>query len=185
MKNFSTVNVQINGGMDILEFLSVLRCNKILSDLNTCRDHYMDGSPNMFKKYREFKCAECQTKCDRHFEGTLVVNVGLNNLLKSDVRQFRHQSFSGLAKNLKKCLRDNFPKCTPHIMLPILPVKYQSDDDFKEQHKELTEALLTGTDNPLEMRDYPLPQGRFDNDGIHLTTQASIDFFSSAISIIQ
>ena len=73
-------------------------------------------------------------------------SVGLNNLLKSANRQFQHQSFSGLAKNLTKCLRDNFPNCTPRVMMPILPFKHRNEANFTRQHGELTHEVFVFLD---------------------------------------
>ena len=130
------LSVTAFGGLEILELVSILRSNKIRSDIKL---------PNvrleLVNKKCQFdwdkKCTKCGEDCAGVFEGKVIIACGINNSLHAadlpniklgaDNRYVNAQNFDGLFRLLDATMTEVFPKAEV-FYAPLIAVKQEGWD---------------------------------------------------------
>ena len=130
------LSVTAFGGLELLELISILRSNKIRSDIKD-----PDVRHSLVLKRTSFDwdrvCSKCGKDCAGAFEGKVVIACGINNSLHAadlpniklgmDNRYVNAQNFDGLFRLLDDTMNGILPKAKV-FYAPLIAVKQEGWD---------------------------------------------------------
>ena len=178
------------GGMDILELVCLLQCGKISQDTDLgkykIRCRFQSGRDE-FPTVRF--CKHCYTECLEDFTGKLTLVIGLNNSLKSEREPFTNEH----GKNLQDVdLMFNLLDKVVLKMLPNAQVNYVPALNIAKPawirsklaqriHGDVNANVYRRNHVPIDI-DEPRREGLFDQEGVHLYDNDSLDFWTKAFT---
>ena len=186
--HFEKTAINSYGGMDILEFICLLRANRLTKDVDLdkfgVRERYQIGRDE-FARTRF--CRHCKQECMENFTGEIVLVVGLNNALKATRQPFvnyqrkRVQNVPAMFKLLDEVLAEMLPKATVTFIQP-LKVPYLRFKDQLEVYAEI--EIEINKRNHIEFDpERPTKENMIDYEGVHLYDQQSINFWKQIIQL--
>ena len=184
--NFGKTAINSYGGMDILEFICLLRANRLSKDVDLdkfgVRERYQMGRDE-FARTRF--CRHCKSECMEDFAGELILVVGLNNALKATRQPFvnfqrkRIQNVPAMFKLLDGVLAEMLPKAKVAFVQP-LKVPYLRFKDQLEVYAEIETEVLKRNHISIDP-EKPTRENMIDYEGVHLYDQQSVAFWKEII----
>ena len=173
------------GGLDILELICMIRAGKLSSDVdfeNMQMRNRLQMGGDTFANVRF--CTHCYTECMEHFNGTIVIAIGLNNVLNADFepninsRGQNQQNFAQLFLRLDEAIKEMIPKAKAIFATPLVVPKFIWSGSGRQQAAFVSVVREVESRPHLQMDNgEPKRLKQFDRMGVHMWDIESVDFW--------